>query len=87
MNITGPHTTLLPATSMPPPRIGGRPPIRGGQQVAPQAQSVVQDASRTAHGGRPVRINRASEDAAMFAYNRQAQIHLDEKKAQIDEYV
>ena len=80
MNITGPHTALSPASPRP-------PPVRGGQEVAAQAQSIVQETNRTPHTGRPMRINRASEDAALFAYNRQAQIHLDEKKAQIDEYV
>lgn len=80
MNITGPNTTTQVAGS-------NRPPARAGQPFEATAVSAAQGSAQSDHTGRPVRINRASEQAALFAYNRQAQVHVEKNQAQIDEYV
>ena len=79
MKIIGPSTSLpqtghagVPARERKSAAVGTPEPPFGGAQTG-QA--------------RPVRISRYPEEAALFAYNRQAQVDVDKKAARIDEYV
>ena len=79
MKIVGPSTSLPQTGSAGMPARGKNaagvaipePPLRGTSQGQ----------------ARPVRISRAPEEAALFAYNRQAQVNADRPPARIDEYV
>ena len=52
-----------------------------GVSLPSKVQSTAQS------GGKPVRISRFPEEAALFAYNRHAQVAVEQPQAQIDEYV
>lgn len=56
-------------------------PVDAGVSLQSTAQSAAQS------GGKPVRISRFPEEAALFAYNRHAQVNVEQPQAQIDEYV
>ncbi len=70
------HSNPLPA-----PRTGA---VQAREQPTPGA-TVSRDQADA--GARPVRISRFPEEAALFAYNRQAQPHTTRPDPAVDEYV
>ena len=84
MKMTGPTISLPQASN-------ARPPARGvrqeGGKSSPIPETAIARAERPQGSGRPVRISRFPEEAALFAYSRHAQVMTEKNKAQIDEYV
>ena len=82
MKIIGPATSLpqtghagVPARGRKTAAVGMPEPALSGAQPGQTGQA------------RPVRISRYPEEAALFAYNRQAQTDTATKSTHIDEYV
>ena len=55
--------------------------------LSSSAPSPAPAGNSTYYSGRPVRINRFDEGAALFAYTKQAHLDLHKPDAQVDEYV
>jgi hypothetical protein len=84
MKMTGPTTSLPQASN-------ARLPARGIKQESgkssPIPEPAIVRAERPQGSGRPVRISRFPEEAALFAYSRHAEVTTEKNQAQIDEYV
>ena len=68
---------------MPVPSRAGAP-ARADQSTTPQTEL---QAGPAPGAQRPVRISRYPEEAALFAYNRQAELNARKAPSTIDEYV
>ena len=62
-------------------------PTRASQSVNLSTPVGASSENTGPYSGRPVRINRAEEEAALFAYTKQAQLNLHKPDATVDEYV
>jgi hypothetical protein len=62
-----------------------RPQKSAGGHVA--TNNLTASGNSTQAAGKTVRISRFPEEAALFAYNRHAQVNVAAPQAQIDEYV
>ena len=79
MKIVGPSTSLPQAGAAGMPARGRR----SDGVAVPEALL----GGKTQGQARPVRISRAPEEAALFAYNRQAHLNAERRPPKIDEYV
>jgi hypothetical protein len=80
MKIIGPTTALPNAGST-------GVPARASKSVDVAATKATAQATGGNYSGRPIRINRSDEEAALFAYTKQADLNLQQPKPQVDEYV
>lgn len=83
MKINGPN---LPTVSPQPASSRGVVAVGGAKSAGSTPQAAGLDSTQT-QSARPVRISRFPEEAAVFAYTRNATVPPVQNQGQVDEYV